>query len=642
VVSIKFRFYLCSSLVAKEAKQKGGRTMEAMHQDRIFKLETTFPDPLRRTLFSMMQGPVEHLLAFPRLNEAYADVRRQCDDRSFFDKALDRLGVAYACPADDLRRLAQVTGPAIIVANHPFGGIEGLILSSLLTSLRCDIKFMANHLLGIIHEMRNLIIAVDVFNGKGLVARNIKPLRECIHHVRNGGMLVVFPAGTVSHLDVQKGAVVDPAWNATVARLVRRTGAPVVPLFFHGTNSAWFQLAGLVHPLLRTALLPNELLNKQRQVIQMRIGAPIPFERLAFFPNDARMTDHLRFRTYLMEHLAPATQRRNMPSLSPRNAAVVSERIAAPQNPILMAEEIALLRSDQVLVENGDQIVIQAQANQVPYLLFEIGRLREIAFRAVGEGTGRSLDLDRFDEHYLHLVIWNKAKREVVGAYRMGRTDEIIRTRGTRGLYTSTLFQYRQDLIERMGPALELGRSFIRVEYQRSFAPLLLLWKGIGRYIVENPRYRTLFGPVSISRNYQDLSRRLMVSYLKAHHFQKDLAGLVRPRTGLHDRPLKDLDTDAAMTVMGRDIDVISSLIAEIEPDGKGVPVLLRQYLKLNGGVLGFNIDREFGNVLDALIIVGLTRTDKKVLQRYLGKDGVESFLSYQDLGVNDKFVSCA
>jgi putative hemolysin len=616
--------------------------MKTIHQDRIFRLDTPFPDPLRRALFSMMQGPVEHLLAFPRLNAAYADVMRQSDDRSFFDKALDRLGVAYDCPAEDLRRLSQVTGPAIIVANHPFGGIEGLILSSLLTSLRCDVKFMANHLLGIIPEMRDLIIAVDVWSGKGSVARNIRPLRECIQHVRNGGMLVVFPAGTVSHLDVQKGAVIDPAWSATVARLVRKTGAPVVPLFIHGTNSAWFQLAGLVHPLLRTALLPNELLNKQRKVIQMRIGSPIPFERLASFASDALITDHLRFRTYLMEHLTPAGLPGNMPSLSRGNAAFVPALIAPPQNAILMTEEIALLPPDQVLVENGDQIVVQAQANQIPCLLFEIGRLREVAFRAAGEGTGRSVDLDRFDEHYIHLVIWNRAKQEVVGAYRMAKADELLQAHGTQGLYTSTLFQYRQELIERMGPALELGRSFIRVEYQRSYAPLLLLWKGIGRYIVRNPRYRTLFGPVSISRDYRDLSRSIMVSYLKAHCLRNDLAGLVRPRTGLRDRPLSGLDTDAAMTIMGQDIDELSSLIAEIEPDGKGVPVLLRQYLKLNGGILGFNVDKAFGNVLDALIMVDLTRTDPKVLPRYLGKNGAETFLAYQGMNNDRRFASCA
>lgn len=616
--------------------------MSSIVQDRIFKLETPFPDPLRRALFSFMQGPVEHLLAFPRLNKAYADARRQGDDRSFFDKALDTLGVAYDLPTNDLRRLAQVKGPAIIVANHPFGGIEGVILSSLLTSLRSDVKFMANHLLGVIPEMRDLIIAVDVFNGKGSVSRNIRPLRECINHVRNGGMLVVFPAGTVSHLDVRNGAVSDPAWSTTVARLVRKTGAPVVPLFFHGMNSAWFQLAGLVHPLFRTALLPNELLNKQRQVIHMRIGSPIPFERLNAFQNDSLMTDHLRFRTYVMEHMTPFAPRRNMPSMSPRNAVVVSERIAAPKNPLLMAEEIAMLPTNQVLVESGDQIVIQAEAGRIPYLLFEVGRLREITFRAAGEGTGRSVDLDRFDDHYLHLLIWNKAKQEVVGAYRMGKVDEIMKTRGTRGLYTSTLFRYRPELIERMGPALELGRSFIRAEYQRSYAPLLLLWRGIGRYIVRNPRYRTLFGPVSISKDYQDLSRQIMVSYLKAHRFRNDLAVFVRPRTGHRDRPLRGLDTNAAMTIMGEDIDELSSLIGEIEPDRKGVPVLIRQYLKLNGGILGFNIDKEFGNVLDALIMVDLTRTDPKVLPRYLGKDGSEAFLSYHGTNNKDGFTACA
>jgi putative hemolysin len=276
-----------------------------------------------------------------------------------------------------------------------------------------------------------------------------------------------------------------------------------------------------------------------------------------------------------------------------------------------LAAEIARL---EALQRSGDLSVYLAAAETIPNTLREIGRLREIAFRAAGEGTGMPLDLDEFDRDYLHLFVWHAGKREIAGAYRLARTDAVPK------LYTATLFRYSDEFLRRIGPAVELGRSFVRVEYQRSFGPLLLLWKGIGRYLKQNPRYKVLFGPVSISNGYQAISRELMVSFLEKYAWMGEWSDLVRHRCAFRRAILKGA-ARPAFPRAGFDVEDLSAVVAEMEPCGEGIPVLLRQYLKLGGKLLGFNVDPQFANALDGLILVDLTKTEPKLLERYLGKD---------------------
>ncbi|HXY55509.1 MAG TPA: GNAT family N-acyltransferase [Nitrospirota bacterium] len=616
--------------------------LEQIETDKIFSLDIDFKDPLQKKLFSIMKGPIEHVLAFPRLNRAYADISQMTDSRPFTDKVLERLDLTYELSEQDLSRLMITKGPVIVVANHPFGGIEGIILASILRSLRCDVKFMANYLLNAIPEMREMLIAVDPFKRGSSVRENIRPIRECIHWVRNGGMLVVFPAGEVSHFDIQKGTVTDPAWSPSIARIIKKTNAPVLPVFFQGTNSTAFHMAGLVHPFLRTALLPNELLNKGRKIIQVRSGDVISFDRLKSLEQDAVIMEYLRLRTYILEHRQTNQRSRRFLSFPSIRIHNTGGSIINPQKPDDLAKEIRLLPPSQTLVESGDHVVLHATADQIPHVLLEIGRLREITFRAVGEGTGKAFDLDRFDRSYVHMFVWSKTKKEVIGAYRLGRTDELTKQHGLHGIYTSTLFRYRKDFLDRLGPALELGRSFIRPEYQKSYAPLLLLWKGIGKFIIENPYYKTLFGPVSITDEYQPMSKQLMVGFLKKTKFRQDMAEFVRARKPLRSRSVRGWDMDAAVRFLNDDIDDISELISSIETDNKGVPILLKQYIRLGGKIIGFNVDPAFGNVLDGLIMVDLTKTEPKMLERYLGKDGAQRFLSYHQHTETDRHASCA
>ena len=292
--------------------------------------------------------------------------------------------------------------------------------------------------------------------------------------------------------------------------------------------------------------------------------------------------------------------------------------------------EIDALPPDQRLVDRGRFHVYCARAGQIPWALQEIGRLRELTFRAVGEGTGRCSDIDLFDAFYLHLFVWDAHAASIAGAYRLGLVDEILARHGKRGLYTHSLFKYRTRMLDSLSPAIELGRSFVRAEYQRSFAPLLLLWAGIGRFVERSPQYAVLFGPVSISARYAPASRRLMVEYLSAHSADTRLAREVRPR-----RPFRagarTAAPNAAMSAPGS-IDELSRRIAQIEHDGKGVPVLLRQYLQLGGRLLGFSLDRDFADTLDGLIMVDLREVEEAVLARYMGKRGAAAFRAYHAL----------
>jgi putative hemolysin len=597
--------------------------------DRILNLDAAFQAPLPKALFQLVQSPLEHALAFPQLNRLYRDVSRADAHRPFADRLLERLDVSYQLQGAALDRKAIASGPLVVVANHPFGGIETAVLASLLGALRPDVKFIANYLLGAIPEIRDLLITVNPFQQGKALRENVRPLREAIEWVKGGGLLVVFPAGEVSHFHPSKGAITDPAWSPSIARLIRRTGAPVLPVFFDGANGAGFQLAGLLHPMLRTALLPKEVLSKQHKTIAVRAGELIPAARLEALGDDGDLIDYLRLRTYLLDLRGKEARRRKTPlrlPLSKKKQA--QEPIAPARSPEAMAEEIARLPPERFAVESGDLCVVHAEAGEIPLVLHEIGRLREATFRAVGEGTGRALDLDSFDADYTHLFVWNRKKQEVVGAYRIGRADLLVRKRGLSGLYTSTLFRYQRGFLRELDSALELGRSFVRPEYQKSYLPLLLLWKGIARFIVDHPHYKRLFGPVSITDEYQALSKQLMVAYLKTDKYERAMAALVRPRKPHRAWPLLGWDVAAMVEVLQHDVDNVSEIVSCIEADGKGIPVLLKQYLKLGGRILGFNVDPAFGNTLDGLILVDLTQTEPRILERYLGKAEARAFLA--------------
>jgi putative hemolysin len=469
-----------------------------------------------------------------------------------------------------------------------------------------------------------MVIAVDPFGSKGAAQTNISPLRAAIRWLQQGGLLVVFPAGTVSHLQVGRRRVTDPPWNASIGRIVAITRAAVLPIYFHGANSILFQTAGLLHPRLRTALLPRELLKKAHTTLQLQIGQPIPFAHLEHCGSDEAIVRYLRMRTYVLAELPVVPHAVAPPVAASRSAgAPIVGAIARG----LLKAEVEALPAEQCLVESGHLSVHCARAQEIPWCLQEIGRLREVAFRAAGEGTGKASDVDLFDAYYLHLFVWDKQAEQIIGAYRLGCADEILARYSKRGLYTHSLFKYGRQVLERINPAIELGRSFVRVEHQRSFAPLMLLWRAIGAFVVRSPRYAVLFGPVSISNSYAPLSRQLLVDFLKTNSVESVLARHVRPRRPFRPRRFAAWGEFEHSGL--KDIEDVSRLVAQIECDSKGAPILLKQYLKLGGRLLGFSADVNFNDALDGLIMVDLRVTDPRVLARYMGAEGAKAFLAY-------------
>jgi putative hemolysin len=532
-----------------------------------------------------------------------------------FARFLDNLDVTFDCATQDLTRIPP-SGAVVVVANHPFGLVEGAILGALLQRVRPDVKILANSLLAGIQGLEDCIIPVDPFGGA--VKSNWRGLRQSIAWLAQGGLLVTFPAGEVAALRLPQMQISEPEWNERIARVIRLTQACAVPVFFHGVNSATFQIAGVIHPRFRTVLLPRELLNKKGATIRIAIGRPVSAQSLARHGSDQEAIGYLHRRTLLLQ--ARASGKRFPFRIGPIHA-----RIAGSVSPQAMRQEAETLSAGNVLLESGPYAVCEAQAAEIPNTLREIGRLREIAFRKVGEGTGRSLDLDRFDKHYRHLWVWNRETDELCGAYRLVGTDT------THDLYTSTLFRFRPGLLEQLHPALELGRSFVRSEYQKSYQALLLLWKGIGRYVARHPQYRVLFGPVSISKDYSRASRSLIVSYLESSCDRRELADAVEPRRQFRTRRFGSWDASLLGPHL-RSVEELSEVVADLEADGKGVPVLLRQYLQLGGTVLAFNVDRAFSDVVDGLIVVDLARMAPTVLEKYLGKEGATGFREHHGI----------
>ena len=584
-------------------------------------------------LNTAIESGLEKITGLHRLDQLYQQLPPSDNDIDFLKKTLDLFNIDWHILDNELGNI-PAEGPAIIVANHPFGALEGVLMAYILRQYRRDVKIMANYFLKRIPEISDIFIGVDPFGGKKSTINNLKPMREAIQWLKQGGLLVIFPAGEVSHRKWLRKEVTDPQWSNTVARLIKITRATVTPVYFHGQNSTLFQWLGLVHPRLRTIMLFRELLNKQESVTTIRIGKTISFSKLKSFDNEMELLHYLRIRTYMLKdaELAKGSEK-SFNQDNPFGSTEHFELICAAPAGSLISAEIAALPQSQRLTEGGHMQVFYASAKQIPWVLQEIGRLREITFRETGEGTGKSIDLDLFDDYYHHLFVWNKASQEIIGAYRMGLADKIVEQFGIKGLYTGTLFKYKRQLLESLYPSIELGRSFVRCEYQKNFMPLMLLWKGIGQFIAQNPRYRYLFGPVSISSEYETVSQQLLVDFLKNNNFDQQLARHVKPRNPFRKAIKSSWKSDDFAVV--NDIEQISDIVTQFEKDRKGVPVLLKQYLKLGGTLLGFNVDHDFNNALDGLIMVDLVKTDAKVLNKYLGPQQTQAFLAFHEHALN-------
>lgn len=568
------------------------------------------------------------VLRLNALNEVYA----QCADREgidFLNAGLEQLGVEFEVSPDELARI-PAQGPFISVSNHPFGGVDGVILLKLLLDRgRTDARVMGNFMLKRIERLSQYVISVDPFEGRG--RGNVAGLKSALAHLEHGGCLGVFPAGEVSTYYDEPNAdgVADREWVPSMVRFIRRAQVPVVPIYFQGENSRLFHLLGLIHPLLRTAKLPSELLNKGGKPIRVRIGYPIGVEEQQQRRDPEQLGRYLRMKTYMLGSSLVDVNRFFRYQLRP---APEPEPIAEQAHHAEMCAEVERLRSCYLLFQSKNYSVMCAPSEQMPYLMPEIGRLRELTFRGVGEGTNRSSDLDEFDLYYWQLFIWDDDEHQLVGAYRVGKGREILAKYGVKGFYTNTLFRFGRRFGPYLEQALELGRSIVVPDYQRRPLPLFLLWKGILYFLLKNPEYRYLLGPVSISNHFSNFSKGMIINFMQSNYYDHRLAQLVRPR----NRFLVRVDQEQVNTILdgSDDLNRLDRLIQEVEPEDYRMPVLLKKYVKLNGKLIGFNVDPKFNNALDGLLILDLLRVpfetiaslskeinDKSILERFNASD---------------------
>nr|WP_294947777.1 lysophospholipid acyltransferase family protein [uncultured Mucilaginibacter sp.] len=554
------------------------------------------------------------LMKINQVNDLFAQAQPK-QGPEFVDAILKGCGIEIDFDERELRNIPK-TGAFIAIANHPYGGIEGMVLLKMLCMVRPDAKLMANFLLKKIPNLADYFIGVNPFENVEH-SSSISGLKNTLELLANGTPIGIFPAGEVSTFKMEKKEVTDRLWHPVVGKIIAKSKVPVVPIYFHGNNGLLFNLLSLIHPALRTAKLPSELFNKQGHTIKLRIGKPIKVADIPDNANSAKVLNYLRAKTYALgaglDEEKKIFNPRNLFKIKKLPEAIVPETTAER-----LEAEIAPLRDHYKVWTEKNYEVFIAPTSAIPCTIREIGRLREVTFREVGEGTNKATDLDEYDIYYHHLFIWDFEAKMIVGAYRIGLGDEIFYSVGKKGFYINELFKLKEQFTPILKKSLELGRSWIRKEYQLKPLPLFLLWKGILKYLMDNPRYRYLIGPVSISNSFSQFSKSLIVDYINRNHFDHELAQYVKPRKKFKVN-FENIDTDLLMSG-GDSFKGLDNLISEVETHNMKVPVLLRQYIQLNAKIISFNIDPKFSDCLDGFLVLDLEKVPQDILEK-LGKN---------------------
>ena len=549
--------------------------------------------------FPALAGLLMNILSIDKINDFYSRNSNK-DVIDFIDALFEEVGVKFDFDETELKNIPK-TGPVITVSNHPYGGIEGLMLLKILLLVRPDVKLMANFLLKKVNPITNHVIPVNPFENKEFF-NSASGIKETFKLLSEGGALGTFPAGEVSSFQTNNKRVTDREWQPGLLRMIQRAEAPVVPIYFAGNNGVLFHLLGMIHPILRTAKLPSEVMNRSNKTVRVRIGKVISAEDQKSFSTPTQLGRYLRAKTYALGS-AIEVKKFFKPNLK---ALKKPQQIIDAQPQEVLIAEIEKLRDNKQRIHTQKEFELYiASAGDIPNLLTEIGRQREITFRAVDEGTNRSLDLDEYDLYYHHLFLWDKEANKLVGAYRLGKGGDIMEIYGKRGFYIESLFKLKKPMEPILRSSVELGRSFVVQEYQRKILPLFLLWKGILYFIIKNPEYRYLIGPVSISNHYSKLSKGLMIEFIKRNFYRADLAEYVKPRKKFKPK-YKQVDAGALLEKSGNDIRMLDQFIQEIEPEKFNVPVLLKKYIKQNARIISFNVDPKFEMSLDGLILLDM------------------------------------
>ncbi|MEM8521173.1 lysophospholipid acyltransferase family protein [Flavobacterium sp. PL12] len=556
------------------------------------------------------------LLKISTLNKVY-DRNRHLQDVDFLNGILDDLQIKFEIPEEDLKRLPK-EGAYITISNHPLGGIDGVLLLKLMLEREPNFKIIANFLLHRIEPLKKYIMPVNPFENHKDAKSSVVGIKETLRHLSDGKPLGMFPAGEVSTYKDGK-LMVDKPWEEGAIKVIRKAQVPVVPIYFHAKNSRLFYLLSKISSTFRTAKLPSEVFSQKNRVIKVRVGKPISVNEQNEYKTIEEYSEFLRKKTYMLANpFEKETHFLPTPTLkSPKSPKKI---VGGANREKMIAEVDAARNTDCRLLQSKNYEVFFTEAEKIPNILHEIGRLREITFREVGEGTNESIDLDKHDQYYHHLFLWDNETNKIAGAYRMGLGSKIYPKYGINGFYLNDLFRFEPELYDMMHKSIEMGRAFIIKEYQQKPMPLFLLWKGIMHTTLRYPEHKFLLGGVSISNQFSDFSKSLMIEFMKSNYYDPYIAQYIHPKKEYKVK-LKDADKDFIFDEAESDLNKFDKIIDELEPGSLRLPVLIKKYIKQNAKVVAFNVDPLFNNAVDGLMYIRIAdipeSTMKPVMEEF-------------------------
>ena len=542
---------------------------------------------------------------FKLINELYRTHKHKAAIE-FVRAILEELKLSAQVEPSELKNIPS-EGSFIIVSNFPLGGMEAILLYNIISQIRSDVKLVIARKY---HEIEPISeISLPLPDVKASFS-TIGYLKRIYDHLKNGGGIIVFPALNPAKYNPRKNLVMDPHWDVDIIRLIKISKVPVVPVFINNKNSFIYHVLGIVHPIFQVLRLEKEVGKKTDSRIPIRIGKPISPEALEKY--DAHVTMRfLRSKTYALG-MGIKVSFFDFLHKTEKIKAEKFEPIADPIPSKVLAKQIDAAKQEFLQFSINEMDVIVAPTYAIPDVITEIGRLREITFRQIDEGSGKQLDLDEFDLYYYHLIIWDNKNKKIVGSYRIGRGDEILERFGIKGLYTSTLFKYKKGFEQIIRKGLELGRSFIVPEYQRKPLSLFILWKGILYFLLKNTEYRYLIGPVTMSVKFSELSKTLIVRFFEKFYSNPQFSRYVKPRMPYKSK-IKTVDVDILLNEVGDNINKLDNIVKEID-NGLRLPVLYKKYISLGAQVLTFNVDPDFNYCVDGLMLLDLYNVPHNVL----------------------------
>ena len=530
---------------------------------------------------------------------AFADAYPHLQGIEFVEQVLDELDFDARFKPKQVEHIPS-EGSIVIVANHPIGSLDALALIRVIAKVRPDLKVVANRMLMSVTPMHSLLLPVDNLSGTS----RRKELANIQLHLKQEGALLIFPAGEVSRLSAT--GIKDCKWNSGFLRISKKANCPILPIFIKAKNSPLFYGTSMIYKPLASLLLVKEMFKQRQKSLEFEIGASIPPE------------------SYLIENLKD----KEVVSLIRKQLYRLNSKKSLPlktQSPIAVPEckkELKkAIKECELLGQTQDGMQIYLYNYQGSSVIFrELGRLREIAFRAVGEGSGKRRDIDRYDMHYQHLVLWDTEQLELVGAYRLASAKHVIEEHGQQGLYTDSLFSYSEQMQPYFEQGLELGRSFVQPKYWGRKS-LDYLWYGIGAFVKRYPEHRYLFGAVSLSNSLPDEAKAMLV-----YHYQHYFARLTNHAQPNNEYKLSNAQLTHYQSLFhGADIKEDFAELKHILANmGAQVPTLFKQYTEIcdhdGANFLSFSIDPDFNNCIDGLVLVDLEKLKPQKAKRYLGE----------------------